>query len=132
MGVWIRMHQKLFSVRSRRNERTLDVNLIRVLAGDGRKGIAKGGDVMLNVIYVAEVEGGDLLPSRELALTVMAALLEKFPAEGFVVLDFGDLTSGSNCPSIKVRMLSSVPSFVIKSCQYLFNCCSTEVMLSSM
>jgi hypothetical protein len=59
----------------------------------------------------------------------MAALLEKLPAGGFVVVvpDFGDLTSGSNWPSM--RMLSSVPSLVIKSCRYLLNCCSTEVML---
>jgi hypothetical protein len=64
MGVWIRMHQKLFSVGSWRNEGTFDMNLIRVLAGDGQKGVAKGGDVMLNVIYVAEMEGGDLLPQQ--------------------------------------------------------------------
>jgi len=64
MGVWIRMHQKLFSIGSWRNEGAFDMNLIRVLAGDGRKGVAKGGDVMLNVIYVAEMEGGDLLPQQ--------------------------------------------------------------------
>ncbi len=64
MGVWIRMHQELFSCGLWRNERALDMNLIRVLAGDGWKGVAKGGDVMLNVVYVAEVEGGDLLPQQ--------------------------------------------------------------------
>ncbi len=64
MGVWIGMHQKLFSIGSWWNEGTLDMNLIRVLAGDGRKGVAEGGDVMLNVIYIAEVEGGNLLPQQ--------------------------------------------------------------------
>ncbi len=66
---------------------------------------------------------------------VAAAPLEKLCAGGFVVLEpgfDGDLTSGSNWPSMKVQMLSLVPSLVIKSCRYLLNCCSTEVMLSSM
>ncbi len=62
MGVWIRMHQKLLSVGSRRDERALDMNLIGVLARDGRERVAEGGNVVLDIVYVPEVQGSDLLP----------------------------------------------------------------------
>jgi hypothetical protein len=42
------------------------------------------------------------------------------------------LGSGSYWLNMKVQMLSLVPSLVMRSCQYLLSCCSTEVMLSSM
>jgi hypothetical protein len=64
MGVWVRMHQKLLSVGLRRDERALDVNLIGVLAWDGRKCVPEGRDVVLNIIYVPEVKGSDLLPQQ--------------------------------------------------------------------
>jgi len=73
-----------------------------------------------------------LCHSIELARIVAAALLVKLPrysGAGVVTPGFG---VGVNWPSIKLRILSSVPSLVIKSCPYLLNCCSTEEMLSSM
>ncbi len=127
MGVRVRMHQKLLSVGPWRDERALDMNLIGILAGEGQKCVP-------DIIYVPEVKGSDFLPQQGVGPDGHGSAVEKLPAGGFVVLEpaLGDLASGSNWPSMKVRMLSSVPTLVIKSCRYLLNCCSTEVMLSSM
>ena len=64
MCVWIRMDQKLLSVSSRGSKRTFDMDLVGILARDGRKCIAEGRDVVSNVIHVTEMEGGDLLPQQ--------------------------------------------------------------------
>ncbi len=70
--------------------------------------------------------------SSEFARIVAAALLVKLPRHsGFGVVVPG-LGVGVNWPSMKLRMLSSLPSLVTKSCRYLLNCCSTEEMLNSM
>ena len=70
--------------------------------------------------------------NRELARIVAAALLVKLPRySGFGVVTPG-LGVGVNWPNMKLRMLSSLPSLVTKSCRYLLNCCSTEEMLNSM
>ena len=67
-----------------------------------------------------------------LARIAAAALLVKLPRySGFGVVTPG-LGVGVNWPNMKLRMLSSLPSLVTKSCQYLLNCCSTEEMLNSM
>ncbi len=68
----------------------------------------------------------------EFARIVAAALFVKLPRYsgfGVVMPGFG---VGVNWPNMKVRMLSSLPNFVTKSCRYLLNCCSTEEMLNSM
>ena len=87
---------------------------------------------MLDVIHVPEMQGGNPLPQHRVGPDCGGGTVgevAKYSGTGVVTPGLG---VGVNWPSIKLRMLSSVPSLVIKSCRYLLNCCSTEEMLSSM
>ena len=87
---------------------------------------------MFNVVHVPEMQGGDLLPQQGVGPDRGGGAV----GEVAEVLGFGVVTPGLgvgvNWPNMKLRMLSSLPSLVTKSCRYLLNCCSTEEMLNSM
>jgi hypothetical protein len=63
-GVRVGVNQELLGIRSRGNEGALHVDLILVLTGHWRERILKGGDVVLNVVDIAEVQLGDPLPEH--------------------------------------------------------------------
>ncbi len=64
VGVGIGMDQQLLGVSPWRNKRALDVNLILISAGNRWQHVPERRDMMFDVVYIPEMQGGDLLPQQ--------------------------------------------------------------------
>ncbi len=64
MRVRVGVDEELLGVGPRLDKGAFHVDPILILAWQWRKGISEGGDVMLNVIHVSEVQSSDPLPKH--------------------------------------------------------------------